>query len=141
MNITKEIKKQVAIERMEKLTEKFKLDSRILNALKKDIVYCSYSGCIPCDIIADHLKNNKVYQTIVKNFEKENDCLVYHVITDNITLSLLYVSDNKKLLGQSPVLYGKRLWAYVYNIEEPEFSENGYIDVCAVNGLFKRIYP
>lgn len=71
---------------------------------------------------------------LVSKFEREYDIVVYHVIRNNtkfgMLLSLLYVSndedewkmDQEDIQQRTPI-------AYVYNVNEPMFSEFGSIGV------------
>lgn len=71
---------------------------------------------------------------LVSKFEREYDTVVYHVIRNNtkfgMLLSLLYVSndedewemDQEDIQQRTPI-------AYVYNVDEPMFSEFGSIGV------------
>ena len=71
---------------------------------------------------------------LVSKFEKEYDAVVYHVIRNNtsfgVLLSLLYVSNDEEEweMDREDIKEGTPI-AYVYNLDEPMFSEFGSIEI------------
>ena len=83
-------------------------------------------------------------EEMVKKFEKEHECVVYHVIlswTDIGTMySLLYVSlDDEEWEEDRADLQNGQVLAYVVNKAAPECSEIGYIGIKPQIGGLVRV--
>lgn len=87
---------------------------------------------------------NDEEQEMVRQFEKERESLVYHVIKTHTTIGLMYSLLNvckyevdweyerERIEDSCPL-------AYVINVDIPDFSEYGGIEVKKINGGLKRI--
>ncbi len=81
----------------------------------------------------------------VQVFEKQHECIVYHVIKNNMEFGLcysyLFVSKHKKEwpTDRKGLVVGEQL-VYVYNKDEPMFIEFGYIGVKPSIGGLRRTY-
>ena len=122
MNITVEIKKQEALRRMKQL----KLHENCINEFEKDgVINKSENGGI-----LYWLEDNE--KEIVKEFEKEYDSTVYHVIYNDTEfgelLTLFYVSDYEEEweMDRDDLNEGYAC-AYVKNVTYDELSEFGSI--------------
>ena len=83
-------------------------------------------------------------EEMVKKFEKEHECVVYHVIlsrTDTgTTYSLLYVDlDDEEWEEDRVDLQNGQVLAYVVNKAAPECSEIGYIGIKPQIGGLVRV--
>ena len=124
MNITKEQKKQEALERMKMLM----LSPNIIKEFAKD-------GIVNMSETRGFLywldDEQKEY---VSDFEEEHNALVYHVI-HNYTevgemLTFLYVSDDEDEWGYDrDDLKAGYACAYVKNLDEDAFSEFGSVGI------------
>ena len=124
MNITKEQKKQEAIERMKMLS----LYPNIIREFEKDgIVNMSENGGYLYWLDDEQ-------REYVSDFEEEYNALVYHVI-HNYTevgemLTFLYVSDDEDEWGYDrDDLKAGYACAYVKNLDEDAFSEFGSVGI------------
>ena len=125
MNISIEDKRKEAVARMQalgifpKTVDQFRRGHRVSISMPPMGAFFWAEG--------DDLKH-------IKEFEKEYNCLVYMVIrtyTELGTLdSYLYVSDYREdwLVERGDLAQGI-LYAYVYNLQEPMYSEFGSIGV------------
>ena len=124
MNITKEQKKQEALERMKLLS----LYPNIIREFEKDgIVNMSENGGYLYWLDDEQ-------REYVSDFEAEYNTLVYHVI-HNYTevgemLTFLYVSDDEEEWGYDrDDLKAGYACAYVKNLDEDAFSEFGSVGI------------
>ena len=124
MNITKEQKKQEALERMKMLS----LYPNIIREFEKDgIVNMSENGGYLYWLDDEQ-------REYVSDFEEEYNALVYHVI-HNYTevgemLTFLYVSDDEDEWGYDrDDLKAGYACAYVKNLDEDAFSEFGSVGI------------
>ena len=124
MNITKEQKKQEALERMKMLS----LYPNIIREFEKDgIVNMSENGGYLYWLDDEQ-------REYVSDFEAEYNTLVYHVI-HNYTevgemLTFLYVSDDEEEWGYDrDDLKAGYACAYVKNLDEDAFSEFGSVGI------------
>lgn len=83
-------------------------------------------------------------EEMVKEFEKEHECVVYHVILSRtnigIMYSLLYVSlDDEEWEEDRTDLQNGQVLAYVVNKAAPECSEIGYIGIKPQIGGLVRV--
>ena len=124
MNITKEQKKQEALERMKLLS----LYPNIIREFEKDgIVNMSENGGYLYWLDDEQ-------REYVSDFEEEHNALVYHVI-HNYTevgemLTFLYVSDDADEWGYDrDDLKAGYACAYVKNLDEDAFSEFGSVGI------------
>ena len=124
MNITKEQKKQEALERMKLLS----LYPNIIREFEKDgIVNMSENGGYLYWLDDEQ-------REYVSDFEEEYNALVYHVI-HNYTevgemLTFLYVSDDEDEWGYDrDDLKAGYACAYVKNLDEDAFSEFGSVGI------------
>lgn len=124
MKRTVEKAKKEAIERMKilKLSRNaitdFKDDDRLYKSEDLGFLYWLYDD----------------EEEMVKKFEKEHECVVYHVILSRTNIgtmySLLYVSlDDEEWEEDRADLQNGQVLAYVVNKAAPECSEIGYIGI------------
>lgn len=83
-------------------------------------------------------------EEMVKKFEKEHECVVYHVILSRTNIdtmySLLYVSlDDEEWEEDRADLQNGQVLAYVVNKTDPECSEIGYIGIKPQIGGLVRV--
>lgn len=83
-------------------------------------------------------------EEVVKGFEKEHECVVYHVILSRTNIgtmySLLYVSlDDEEWEEDRADLQNGQVLAYVVNKTDPECSEIGYIGIKPQIGGLVRV--
>lgn len=83
-------------------------------------------------------------EEMVKKFEKEHECVVYHVILSRTNIgtmySLLYVSlDDEEWDEDREDLQNGQVLAYVVNKAAPECSEIGYIGIKPQIGGLVRV--
>ena len=83
-------------------------------------------------------------EEMVKEFEKEHECVVYHVILSRTNIgtmySLLYVSlDDEEWEEDRADLQNGQALAYVVNKAAPECSEIGYIGIKPQIGGLVRV--
>lgn len=83
-------------------------------------------------------------EEMVKKFEKEHECVVYHVILSRTNIgtmySLLYVSlDDEEWEEDREDLQNGQVLAYVVNKAAPECSEIGYIGIKPQIGGLVRV--
>ena len=83
-------------------------------------------------------------EEMVKKFEKEHECVVYHVILSRTNIgtmySLLYVSlDDEEWEEDRADLQNGQVLAYVVNKAAPECSEIGYIGIKPQIGGLVRV--
>ena len=138
MNISREEKKQEALARLNLLTKRFHLNPHIADYFVEDRLYYSYVTCMGMIGSIDTINYNPQYAKAAENFERQNDCLVYHAIETGNTLALLFVSDYRSD-WESERLHGDSLCVYVINYDEPDWSEVGYISVDSLQGALIRI--
>ena len=137
MNVSREEKKTEAIARM-KLWEIF--DPVIRQFEEEDQVCYSEGSLGACYWLEDDQMQR------VREFEDRNNALVYHVVIKTIgvwdTEAYLYVSDHPEewefdrgdIIDEEPLVY-------VFNKDEPDFSEFGYIGVAkTMAGGLRRTY-
>lgn len=140
MSVTRNEMKNEALARMRIL----KIRENAVNDLEKnDIVNVSFFGC---GILFWH--TDKQIE-LIKNFENQYNCLVYHAITSTSEidelLTLLYVSqdeadwptDREDLKNYDP-RYGYSIMAYVYDLTNDIFSGFGRVCVKPKNSGLVR---
>ena len=134
MKRTVEKAKKEAIERMKilKLSRNaitdFKDDDRLYKSEDLGFLYWLYDD----------------EEEMVKKFEKEHECVVYHVILSRTNIgtmySLLYVSlDDEEWEDDRADLQNGQVLAYVVNKAAPECSEIGYIGIKPQIGGLVRV--
>ena len=139
MTTTKTEIKNEAINRINALIEKCKLNPNVLKYFKEDKVYYSYLTASGFMGSIDTISYDKDYEQAVRDFEdKHPDCIVYHAIesitTQGKLLSLLYVSSDKEDWESERLESNSSIMSYVLNIDNPDLSEFGYI---AIDGFMK----
>lgn len=134
MKRTVEKAKKEAIERMKilKLSRNaitdFKDDDRLYKSEDLGFLYWLYDD----------------EEEMVKKFEKEHECVVYHVILSRTNIgtmySLLYVSlDDEEWEEDRADLQNGQVLAYAVNKAAPECSEIGYIGIKPQIGGLVRV--
>ncbi|HEL2735056.1 TPA: hypothetical protein ACGOVQ_002216 [Streptococcus suis] len=146
------ITKQEALYRLQQIEERFqgRMNPNIRKYFDEGKLYYSYitgNGFIGS---IDTISYDPNYERVVKEFEEKRNKLVYHVIETGGTIALLYVSlPSSDLSGEEleceweeeRLAEDNSLLVYVFNFEEPSFSETGYItiDIFADSGALVRI--
>lgn len=134
MVATKTEIKEEAINRIKTFIEKYNLNPNVLKYFKEGKVYYSYLTVCGFMGSIDTIFCDKDYEKAVKDFEtKHQDYLVYHAV-ESITskgklLSLLYISDDKEEWGSERLESNNSIMSYVFNLDNPELSEFGYIAI------------
>ena len=139
MTTTKMEIKEEAINRINTLIEKCKLNPNVLKYFNEGKVYYSYLTAGGFMGSIDTISYDKNYEKAVKDFEtKHPDYIVYHAI-ESITahgklLSLLYVGDDNEEWETERLDSNNNIMSYVFNLDNPDLSEFGYI---AIDGFMK----
>lgn len=139
--MTKEKQKQEAIKRMKILKM---LPNIIEDFETKDIVFYSETLSRNFQGILYWVSNKEEFVQIIKDFETKYGALVYHATLGRYEfgtcLSLLFVSNDKsEWTRDRNDLRANLAYAYVHNLDVPDFSEFGIIGLKPVNGGVVRI--
>lgn len=143
----RQLQKAEAIKRLELL----KLLPNVITDFKNtDTVYYSERQNKIFDGILYWISNNEDYERLVKEFEENYDALVYHAqltrFSYGLCLSMLFVSkyqeewEMERDAITNPYDGVIDTYAYVANLNEPDFSEIGRIGIVRKNGGISRIY-
>lgn len=143
----RQLQKTEAIKRLELL----KLLPNVITDFKNnDTVYYSERQNKIFDGILYWISNNEDYERLVKKFEENYDALVYHAqltrFSYGLCLSMLFVSkyqeewkmEREAITNPYDGLIDT--YAYVANLNEPDFSEIGRIGIIRKNGGISRVY-
>lgn len=139
----KKLQKDEAIKRLEWLN----VNPEVLEAFReRDEIYGAVS-------FADVLFGMPVahYRELIRDFEGRHNALVYHCELSEMPfgkcLSLLFVSQYPEEWegDRYDLLYPKRggvffVYAYVENLDYPEYSELGKIGIVSHDGVIQRVY-
>lgn len=136
MVVSRQEKKEEALKRMKTIAEHFDLGDKLVNYLTEDKLYYSYAYSM------DTINYDERYAQAAKDFERERRAYVYHAIeakTQNgyTLLSLLFVSDHKED-WQTELLDGNSIFTYTICLEDPYFSEMGWIEMASPMGYLMR---
>ena len=143
----RQLQKAEAIKRLELL----KLLPNVITDFKNnDTVYYSERQNKIFDGILYWISNNEDYERLVKEFEENYDALVYHAqltrLSYGLCLSMLFVSkyqeewEMEREAITNPYDGVIDAYAYVANLNEPDFSEIGRIGIIRKNGGISRVY-
>lgn len=143
----RQLQKAEAIKRLELL----KLLPNVITDFKNnDTVYYSERQNKIFDGILYWISNNEDYERLVKEFEENYDALVYHAqltrLSYGLCLSMLFVSkyqeewEMEREAITNPYDGVIDTYAYVANLNEPDFSEIGRIGIIRKNGGISRVY-
>lgn len=143
----RQLQKAEAIKRLELL----KLLPNVITDFKNnDTVYYSERQNKIFDGILYWISNDEDYERLVKEFEENYDALVYHAqltrFSYGLCLSMLFVSKYQEEweMERDAIanLYDGVIdtYAYVANLNEPDFSEIGRIGIVRKNGGISRVY-
>lgn len=143
----RQLQKAEAIKRLELL----KLLPNVITDFKNnDTVYYSERQNKIFDGILYWISNDEDYERLVKEFEENYDALVYHAqltrFSYGLCLSMLFVSKYQEEWGMerdaitNPYDGVIDTYAYVANLNEPDFSEIGRIGIVRKNGGISRVY-
>ena len=143
----RQLQKAEAIKRLELL----KLLPNVITDFKNnDTVYYSERQNKIFDGILYWISNNEDYERLVKEFEENYDALVYHAqltrFSYGLCLSMLFVSkyqeewEIEREAITNPYDGVIDTYAYVANLNEPDFSEIGRIGIVRKNGGISRVY-
>ncbi len=141
------VQRAEAIERLKSL----KLQANVLSEFKRDgTLYYSERQSEFFDGILYWIRNNKEYEKVIKEFEKEFHAVVYHAqltrFEFGLCLSLLYVSQypsewhadrNDLEPDRNGIMYP---YSYVFNLDTPDYSDIGRIGIARKNGGISRVY-
>lgn len=134
MDREKQIKE--ALERLSMLEKLFKLNPKVKEYFKDGKLYYSYitgGGYIGS---IDTIHYDERYAQIVKAFEEQTSCLVYHVIERGDTISLLFVGDDyNRWLDERPSAMG--VMAQIFDVHTNE-NQIGYIKIDSLQGALYR---
>ena len=143
----RQLQKAEAIKRLELL----KLLPNVITDFKNnDTVYYSERQNKIFDGILYWISNNEDYERLVKEFEENYDALVYHTqltrFSYGLCLSMLFVSkyqeewEMERDAITNPYDGVIDTYAYLANLNEPDFSEIGRIGIVRKNGGISRVY-
>lgn len=143
----RQLQKAEAIKRLELL----KLLPNVITDFKNnDTVYYSERQNKIFDGILYWISNDEDYERLVKEFEENYDALVYHAqltrFSYGLCLSMLFVSkyqeewEMERDAITNPYDGVIDTYAYVANLNEPDFSEIGRIGIVRKNGGISRVY-
>ena len=143
----RQLQKAEAIKRLELL----KLLPNVITDFKNnDTVYYSERQNKIFDGILYWISNNEDYERLVKEFEENYDALVYHAqltrLSYGLCLSMLFVSkyqeewEMEREAITNPYDGVIDTYAYVANLNEPDFSEIGRIGIIRKNGGISCVY-
>ena len=143
----RQLQKAEAIKRLELL----KLLPNVITDFKNnDTVYYSERQNKIFDGILYWISNNEDYERLVKEFEENYDALVYHAqltrFSYGLCISMLFVSkyqeerEMERDAIANPYDGVIDTYAYVANLNEPDFSEIGRIGIVRKNGGISRVY-
>lgn len=143
----RQLQKAEAIKRLELL----KLLPNVITDFKNnDTVYYSERQNKIFDGILYWISNNEDYERLVKEFEENYDALVYHAqltrFSYGLCLSMLFVSkyqeewEMEREAITNPYDGVIDTYAYVANLNEPDFSEIGRIGIIRKNDGISRVY-
>ena len=129
-------KKEEALKRLKTITDHFDLGGNLVKYLMEDKLYYSYAYSM------DTINYDERYAQAAKDFERVSGAYVYHAIeakTRNgyTLLSLLFVSDYKED-WQTESLDGNAIFTYTICLEEPDYSEMGWIEMASPMGYLMR---
>lgn len=121
------------------------LHPNVAKELEKDIKYYSERQSKLFDGILYWIINNEKFVNAVKEFEEKTNNYVYHAQLTHFEfgdcLALMYVSNNEKeWKREREELAEGNVYCYVVNLDEPNFSEYGYVGIKPKNGGVTRIY-
>lgn len=142
MNITLEKKKEEAIARLNILKNKGLMHCVLRSFAKKDseLYYSEFNGICGALYYLNDLGGAKPeWIELVKEFEEQNNALVYHV-THQFTnigelLNVFYVSDyDEEWEYDREDLKNNYSLAYVYNLSDMDCSEFGTIGYSVIGG-------
>ncbi len=141
---TKTEQQYEAYSRLSLLTEKYDLNPNILKYFKEGKLYYSYLTAGGFMSSIDTIDYDPSYTEAVRSFEKHYGYLVYHAIEWETpmgkSLSLLYVGNNEDdwAVERLDEDYDM-IFAYVVNLDMPDFSEFGSIKVTGIGNCLIRI--
>ena len=124
---------QEALARIETLEKECGLNPKVATYFREGKVYYSYLTAGGFMGSIDTINYNPKYADVVRSFESQfPGSVVYHAIETKsyfgTMLSLLYVSSDEGD-WEAERLDGGDTIAYVYNVDDPDESEIGYIKV------------
>ena len=131
-----EIKENQVIEALLRM-KKLNIDERIIFDFKeKRNLCCSLEGI-------SFLELDEYIKEKIEILEKDKGILVYHIIISNkgygVCYNFLYVSKDKEYWEEEKrYLEHGYVYAYVMNMEYPNNSDCGTIEVISHNGILER---
>lgn len=139
--MNREMQKKEAIKRLELLEKEFEgqLNPDILKNFKEGKPCYSYVAADGTTAYIDPIDNDPGYTELTAEFEEQHEALVYHVIVSGTMLSFLYVNSYEDEWEFQRKMSGGVIFAYGYNMLDPELSEFGSIQVSVRNGVLVRI--
>lgn len=135
---SKEQMKEEASFRLAQLVNDLGLNPNVVKYWNEGRLYYSYLTAGGFMGSIDKIEYDSKNVAVVKQFEKEFDCMVYHVIESNGTLILLSVSNDADDWGYGR-LEGNRIVAYVHNFDFPDQSEFGDVVLSSLHGALVQI--
>lgn len=144
-------KKQEAMQRLQQLTQMFKLKPDILDSFAEGKMHMPRFDVMDFDVLddvdgmLDVPFDENVYRQIVEEFETLSKRLVYHCTEPRetphgFTIALLYVgNDREKWIWERPDEHG-HICAWLHNITNPDLSDFGMICVSASQGRMIQKY-
>lgn len=136
MKISMEEKKEEALLRMSDIADCFNLGDKLIRYLREDKLYYSYGYSM------DTINYDDRYVKIVRDFERDRNAYVYHVIEaktqdGHTLLSLLFVGDYKED-WPTELLEGSSIFSFTTCVEDSEYGEFGWITMGSPMGYLLR---
>lgn len=142
----RKLQKDEVIKRLEIIEKQYNLHKNVLKEFREnETIYYSEDRGGAFSGILYWLRNKEEYIEIVKNIEEKEDIFVYHCIlkhtTDGDILTMLYISKyiEEWEIDHNDLTTGNVL-VYVYNLEDVQNAEFGYVDITGVNGGLTTLY-
>lgn len=140
--MTREEQRKEALSRIEQLTEKFNLNSNMLDYFKKEKIYA-------LDYVQDdsQIKDRKelISNIITKRIFEDNFEIYYYFITnmfiENYTLEVLnifYVSPTEEDWEIERLSNNNEMFILTYVLSNPEYPEFGFVQVDSIKGNLVR---
>ena len=125
-----------ATQRLELLVDRFTLNPQILRHWE--------GGCLSCSLEDGSLlqvKSVPLYSKLIKEFEQQYGCLVYHAVVTSPFLTLLFVRQYGEdwHFFYSDEIFNGWILAYVYNLQHRNLSEMGEVQLSSDAGSLIRI--
>ena len=129
-----EKQKEEAILRLKQLSSLYGLNNQVIEDFeKKDLVHCS-------SVISIYKEYLGLVFNSIEFLKKDKGILPYYIILDPIYVNVLFVGSHKEdWLKERPDYAENMIFAFVFNMEQPEYSEFGSIAIEGCDNAILRI--